>query len=594
MRTVQIEHRHGRRVATAVVFALLLVLVCSGTAFAATSTGPAVFTAAAPPDGGTVASVRPVISVTAGDTQGLLGYPYYALKIDGKAMSPQLSWGNPSHTVLTLSYAPKADLAAGVHSAYASVRNTRGSYSTYTWSFTVQPVPVLSSPSPSSGAVVSTDGPVVSATVKGSVAGLVTQVLVDGAEVPSTFNSTTGIVSAQTSGLADDESHDVTVTATNSYGGSATLESSFSVQIYAPLPANTACVDCHTTYPAAHDMSNCPACHGPGSPVGEGWNTPDYPQHSYTLLATRTCESCHSAGYSTVPAPHPDQTAQWSSIADKHAFPATQVIGNADHDSAEVPKDNCLLCHSAFQFYQYGGIVDPSGSQPGAIDLSAYGPVDQGGGPFYAAAASHFVSPIDATGPWTVSNNADWQATKCQVCHDQSAATPHKLAKYGALLDATFYVPGQGQLDHWYPGVGQVGYFDPSAAPDDPSGKGMPDAYQYTVDPTTGAQATVPYADQTADGVQATKICSSCHNPDDQGGDLNAVVNGVDYGPQGGDSRSYVTSSHAGLACVDCHPDHTFAPISDPTTVSACNKSGCHDGSALPAGPGVVHVNHMP
>ena len=72
----------------------------------------------------------------------------------------------------------------------------------------------------------------------------------------------------------------------------------------------------------------------------------------------------------------------------------------------------------------------------------------------------------------------------------------------------------------------------------------------------------------------------------------------VDYGPQGGDSRSFVTSDHASLGCTDCHKTHDFTPIEDPRTDARCSGAGCHvaGGPATLGGvtaPLAVHTNHL-
>ena len=72
----------------------------------------------------------------------------------------------------------------------------------------------------------------------------------------------------------------------------------------------------------------------------------------------------------------------------------------------------------------------------------------------------------------------------------------------------------------------------------------------------------------------------------------------IDYGPQGGDGRSYMTDAHASLTCTQCHKTHDFTPIEDPRTDSGCTDTGCHPASGpLVVGnvtdPGVVHTNHI-
>ncbi len=289
----------------AISLASLAALASPAVALAATKTGPATWTEAAPADGSSVGAVRPPISVKAYDPAGIMGSPYYSLKVDNKLQSATFTRVDGTH--VGFSFTPRADLANGSHTVVASVRNNVYAYSTYTWTFTVSSAPKLSAPSPAPGSTVSTDGPTISVSVGGMTTGLVAQVLVDGTAVPGSFDAGTGLVSASTARLANDASHDVTVTVTNSSGATDRLAWSFGVEIYGPMPVpDVTCPTCHAGFPDAHPMTNCLACHGPGSPVGEGWNVPDYAPHSSSYIARTptSCVDCHSAGYSTVPALH--------------------------------------------------------------------------------------------------------------------------------------------------------------------------------------------------------------------------------------------------------------------------------------------------
>lgn len=290
------------------------------------------------------------------------------------------------------------------------------------------------------------------------------------------------------------------------------------------------------TYSQVHPVefnnnpTSCAGCHGStADPASQGGTsrTSCYECHSPSTHATSaSCASCH-----------PTQQNQWASSLNLHAASTAEVLTNVDHNMAELLNDDCVKCHASFQV--------PLG-------------------------VAHFVTPVDQVGQpagvWTALNPGDWQATKCEVCHDPSATNPCKLAKYGALLDGSW----------------TAGYIPISD---------LPAAYQAVIS-TTGAASIVTYADQTTLAVQATKLCNSCHDPADQGGDPNVVVGGVDYGPQGGDSRAYVTSSHRGLGCIDCHPTHDFTPT-QPETTASCGGSGCHSTARSGSLPGKVHVNHL-
>jgi hypothetical protein len=282
------------------------------------------------------------------------------------------------------------------------------------------------------------------------------------------------------------------------------------------------------------------------------------------------CADCHAV-----------KMTQWASPGDLHALPAADVLTYSEdggatfpHNTAELLNDNCVKCHSMFQApLGITHFVNPAG-------------YDTSGLPMYCAedVAGLIISGTSTTctagniyqGPWTLSNTADWQATKCQVCHDPLSTSPAKLAKYGAMLDQPF----------------DPSYIDLSAASQAlyPDQTWLATPYQYVFDGTSAYVQTNMTAGNAV-GLTANKLCSSGHDPDDQGGDPNAVVGAVDYGPQGGDSRAYVTASHAGMTCVDCHQTHDFTPA-DPALTSSCSTSTCH-GSALPAGPGKVHTNHL-
>lgn len=238
-------------------------------------------------------------------------------------------------------------------------------------------------------------------------------------------------------------------------------------------------------------------------------------------VAGTNCGSCHTT-----------ELSQWASPQDLHALSAADVLTNVDHNSAELLIDDCLKCHSTFQ-YQLG--------------------------------VAHFVTPVDQTGApagtWTAQNTSDWKATKCEVCHDPTASNKAKLAKYGSILD--------GQWSAGYTNVSD-----------------LPVAYQKLTNLASGDTSTYIYPDQTTLSVQATKLCSSCHDPADQGGDPEIIAGNINYGPQGGDSRAYVAIGHKGFGCIDCHNPHDFTVV-DPKTLTACNV--CHVDSKT----GKVHLNHL-
>ena len=293
-----------------------------------------------------------------------------------------------------------------------------------------------------------------------------------------------------------------------------------------PHPAWT---DWFQSHPVEYgkNSNGCANCHGSTSdPLKSGG------------AAQTSCFSCHNH---SVGAPcrdcHLVQQNLWANSNNLHFASAADVLANPDHNSSEILNNDCLKCHSTFE-YQLG--------------------------------VAHFVTPVNLVGQpvgtWTALNSADWHATKCEVCHDPTSSNVDKLAKYGSLLDGP-----------WKAGYAKI--------------SDLPSAFQ-TVINSTGVVSTFTYADQTTLAVQATKLCNSCHDPADQGGDDSISVGGIDFGPQGGDSRAYVTTSHQGLGCIDCHPTHDFKPVS-PETTQSCGGSACHSSSKAESLPGKVHVNHL-
>ena len=310
------------------------------------------------------------------------------------------------------------------------------------------------------------------------------------------------------------------------------------------------CIGCHEGFKAYEPVSVNP------HPAWTDWVTSHVTE---TIKNPAGCESCHgsttdpskSGGTSKVSCfschnhstnahcadCHPLQQGLWASANNLHAASVAEVLTNADHNTAEMLNDNCLKCHSPFQ-----------------VSLGV----------------AHFVTPVNQVGQpagsWTALNAGDWQATQCGACHDPFSTNIDKLAKYGSVLDGT-----------WKAGYTKI--------------SDLPAAYQTVID-ATGVSSTFTYVDQTTLPVQATKLCSSCHDPADQGGDPNITVGGIDYGPQGGDSRSYVTTSHQGLGCIDCHPTHDFTPTA-PEATPSCAGVACHSISRTGSLPGKVHINHL-
>lgn len=118
-------------------------------------------------------------------------------------------------------------------------------------------------------------------------------------------------------------------------------------------------------------------------------------------VAGADCKSCHTKEHQ-----------RWSTTL--HAASPTDVLLNQEHDTAELLTDECIGCHAPFQASQFH--------------------------------IGDFVQPIDQIGPWMLveANASQWQAIKCEVCHDPTSSAPNKLAffdpatqSYVAVKDTT-------------------------------------------------------------------------------------------------------------------------------------------------------------
>ncbi len=597
------------------VATVMLTLSLPAIAFAANT---ATFSGATPTPGSSLAVPKPTsISVVVYDKYGVSSTSQYSKVtissvkgIVGPRVARVFTRISGS-AKFSLTYAVGTALSVGPH--YVSVRITdlQGHVSIYNWAFTV-----TAAPSGAETVTFNNEGGIPS-----SASAAVAYDTAFGANMPAAPTKTgytfagyntaaDGLVLAFTSATL--------VTASTTVYAQWTPVTAPDVHTLVP-PYTAATVGCfvagchtggtslsmiHLHIPGYADQSGCTICHGG------------------TIAPTADCATvgCHSPSDAyPVAAPHDIVIAEWSSSADLHAASPQMVLGSVDHNSAEVPKDNCLLCHSAFQFYQYNGVVDPSGATTGSIPSANLGAVDWPDTTtpapfFYCCAVSHFVSPMNVTGPWTISNATDWQATTCSVCHNPAATNQDKLAKFGAILDTTFLVGG-AQQDHFT--GGSVGYFDPSVASS--AANGMPDSQiqslndSMTVGGYIATTLTLPVTSvaggcschtPTALSLQAEKVCDSCHNAADQGsGDASVTVSTtqtVDFGPQGGDSRAFVLSNHANIPCIDCHQGHTFAAptwqeakvLANTTPNCSCHKD--QSDVFWRYGIDVVHTNHLP
>jgi hypothetical protein len=134
------------------------------------------------------------------------------------------------------------------------------------------------------------------------------------------------------------------------------------------------------------------ACSVPGPPVPPTGTSDPH-------VAGADCAACHT-----------EEHKRWSTTL--HAADPADVLLNEEHNTQELLTDECLTCHTPFQ-----------------------------AGRFHIG---DFVQPLDQTGPWKLveANQKEWQAIRCEVCHDPTSTAPKKLAFHDPNTQT--YVPVVG------------------------------------------------------------------------------------------------------------------------------------------------------
>ncbi len=582
-------------VATLVAAALPL-----GTAWAATSSGPSAWSSAAPADGSVIGALRPTISVAVADANGFVGYPYYSLKVDGSLQRTTLTWTSPDHTGAILTFTPTYNLALGAHTVTATILNGSYKYSTYRWAFTIAQTPVLSVASPSAGSTVASTQPVISATVTGSTGPMTAHVILDGSEIPSTYDSGSQIVRATPpSAIGDNASHDVTVTVTNSQNVSAVAAWSFNVQLYAPMPVVTDCTACHAGFPAAHPMTDCVGCHGIGSPVGEGWDTPAYAEHSSDHIAGMACTTCHGSGYLTVPPLHAFQPDSY------HASGLTSCAKGAPCHLSSLSLEHdrrghgltCLTCHESTDTRVQIAIA------AGDTRCESCHVFDGTTGHPYIPSA-HVSSVATSTISGTYPSGVGYGPIQCQACHVTELYPEHARTSSSAAAAGcgACHPSPRDTLSPWGKTCAQAGCHAPGSGvgqhermatrhtlPADDAkctaagchDKGDLGAVHTNATTTTaGVTVTSCNVCHSTTGMPSTKICWDCH-PEKVDANGNVTSHGFDP------VRHTATPSPATItidgtawgpyACTDCHSVQLYTEHTKPTSSSAASGCGaCH------------------
>lgn len=548
------------------------MLAVAGAAFAATT-----YSDFKPGVGETIYTASPLVSVTVADPVGIYSSSRQ-MKIDGRSVSPK--WKS-SMTGGGTFYYQTANLAPGTHTVYASVLNFQGVRSSYTWTFTIRVKPTIGPMSPPDGTTVTTTSPTVSAII--GVQGTPTyQMKIDGAVVPATYNAVTKSLSYKPSALANDRTHTASVTVTDSYGQSASVTWTFNIQVYPDMIASLGCVDCHPTYPAAHPMTNCDACHGWGSPVGGFYGPPDYHPAGEAEAFLANCLSCHgTSAYTTVPN-HADLATTHSTASDMSGCSCHVRNLTIEHNryvtDAGDPLD-CASCHGTSAEQQVKDAMAAGVTQCTAChaDLShpamhvsgVAGVIDAESG---EACTSCHDESVQAEHAKTSSSSS---AAGCGACHDtprDSFALWDKSCSQGGC-----HVAGSASEMH--------GSTSSAHAPGTTACSGSGCHTLTDVSALHSAESTVAAGTTYTscsichrDDFALTKDCTTCHAerlaPHGYDAVMHTATDSASLGCSGAGCHDGTEAMPLHPTCATCHANPTKGDLTAEKTSFLCN--GCH------------------
>lgn len=500
--------------------------------FTTSTHSTAVFSAESPAPGAATSTGRLALSAFADDPAPLTSA---TLDVDGARVPSTLTPAPGDATAGTVR-ASSLTLADGTHAATVTVVNSLGQVGTHAWTFTVAEPPRIDGLSPGDGSIVGSTSPAGVAFVSDNGAVSSVSVSVDGAGVTSSFDPGTGKVAFTSGPLSDEQTHTVTVSATDSSGNSAQATSSFGVQAFPDMADSADCTSCHKTFDTgAHPFAACDSCHGVGGPVRNlkhNWSGCGDCHPQYVM------SSCIKAGC------HPTVTAV--------THRATAFSANPDGRVWQ-----CTECHSVSKAARFPLHPAPiSASHDTTSNLSACKPCHN-----KSLTREHSLHTDSAT----------TRAMTCQSCH--ASSNPRVTAAITA---------GDGKCGSCH-SIG-VGHSAQHSAPvlDACSGPACHSGTVASVHSDVGcachdsSDSAVVSAIANHDG-----SCTSCHDANAPHGDLNAIHAGTaESGPVDVWSDHRVVGSwipwaaaQKTLACNTCHPTMNLLKLHG-TTWDNCNV--CH------------------
>ena len=210
-------------------------------------------------------------------------------------------------------------------------------------------------------------------------------------------------------------------------------------------------------------------------------------------VAGANCGACHI-----------EEHQRWATTL--HAAAPEAVLLNKGHNTAEALTDECITCHAPFQ--------------AGAHKIG------------------DFVQPLDQKGPWRLvdANVKNWQAIKCETCHDPTSKAPNRLAFYDPATKSYVAVKDTTEL---------CGKCHQPGTDDSRDLKGS------VHEGIQCAQCHFQKGNQMS--LAAKDACASCHpkvNP------KHPDVTQLDTTAKSPDSKNNIDF----LTCATCHPQGTPTP----------------------------------
>lgn len=529
-------------------------------------------------------TAMPLISVKVSDPVGIS--TGFQMKIDGVSRTPKVKWG-PGNAWVQLYYQPTSPLANGSHTVYASVFTNAGRTST-TWSFSQQVQPTVGPMAPADGSTVDTQKPTISAVVNTNGGSLTSYTMtVDGLGVTPAYDAATKTVSyTPATRLANDRVHTASLTVVDSGGASTTVTWNFTVQIYASMVDTAGCTECHTTYPTAHPMSNCVACHEDNGPSPAYWNMEDLtPVHGADYLLGIDCAYCHTSMYPAVPR-HP------ANIGDVHQT-ATNMSGCACHVADLTTEHNryttdsggsitCASCHASTDPQVQAGMAAGTRMCPDCHTIPA----------------GHPYAEIDHVAD--VGETADLSGKTCGSCHEMDLMAEHEKSSSASAGRGCVTCHGspRDSFETWNQScaqggchsgatamhAGQSAAHQPSAAAADCQGSGC---HSFTDVAALHAAASKVIAETTYTscsvchraGATATKECATCHadrlEPHGYDVPMHTATDAASTACAGSGCHAGTEAMplHSG-GCATCHANPTKGDLTAGMTSFSCN--GCH------------------